>query len=280
MLPVLPAHAQPLRACCHNTSAAVLSSGLGQLPGTASLAQVLSRSILQHARGLAAQAARAMEQPAFQHPEEAADAREGAPAAPQPCAAPPPAPPAPASPTVPEVPQAAATAAAVVQAHQPRSPTGVKKTFYKRKLPCPPATEFSSTGGTPLAAAAGICRSQVCQQAAVLWHDLGVPPSHLSTSAALRSLLLVAGRLLFAEALQQGTMSGFFKLIEQYRCVQLPDCESPVAWARAAAVGSAAAAAPDKWSPSTSSAASSRSRTRGSSRASSSSMGQQQNSSS
>jgi hypothetical protein len=28
---------------------------------------------------------------------------------------------------------------------------------------------------------------------------------------------VVAGRLLFAEALQQGTMSGFFKLIEQYR---------------------------------------------------------------
>lgn len=26
-----------------------------------------------------------------------------------------------------------------------------------------------------------------------------------------------AGRLLFAQALQQGTMSGFFKLIEQYR---------------------------------------------------------------
>ncbi|KAF6260230.1 Phytochelatin synthase-domain-containing protein [Scenedesmus sp. NREL 46B-D3] len=49
-------------------------------------------------------------------------------------------------------------------------PTGVKKTFYKRKLPCPPATEFSSA----------------------------------------------EGRLLFAEALQQGTMTGFFKLIEQY----------------------------------------------------------------
>eukprot|EP00775_Hariotina_reticulata_P014329 gene14329-55_t len=48
--------------------------------------------------------------------------------------------------------------------------TGVKKTFYKRKLPCPPATEFSS----------------------------------------------VQGRLLFSEALQQGTMTGFFKLIEQY----------------------------------------------------------------
>lgn len=32
--------------------------------------------------------------------------------------------------------------------HQPPSPTGVKKTFYKRKLPCPPATEFSSSEGT------------------------------------------------------------------------------------------------------------------------------------
>jgi hypothetical protein len=37
--------------------------------------------------------------------------------------------------------------------------------------------------------------------------------------AAVLLLLVVAGRLLFAEALQQGTMSGFFKLIEQYRCV-------------------------------------------------------------
>lgn len=37
--------------------------------------------------------------------------------------------------------------AAVVQPHQPPSPTGVKKTFYKRKLPCPPATEFSSSDG-------------------------------------------------------------------------------------------------------------------------------------
>jgi hypothetical protein len=36
---------------------------------------------------------------------------------------------------------------AVVQPHQPPSPTGVKKTFYKRKLPCPPATEFSSADG-------------------------------------------------------------------------------------------------------------------------------------
>lgn len=29
-----------------------------------------------------------------------------------------------------------------------------------------------------------------------------------------------AVRLLFAEALQQGTMTGFFKLVEQYRYVQ------------------------------------------------------------
>ena len=36
---------------------------------------------------------------------------------------------------------------AAAQPHQPPSPAGVKKTFYKRKLPCPPATEFSSTEG-------------------------------------------------------------------------------------------------------------------------------------
>jgi hypothetical protein len=29
-------------------------------------------------------------------------------------------------------------------------PTGVKKTFYKRKLPCPPATEFSSVEGVQI----------------------------------------------------------------------------------------------------------------------------------
>lgn len=28
------------------------------------------------------------------------------------------------------------------------APAGVRKTFYKRKLPCPPATEFSSAEGT------------------------------------------------------------------------------------------------------------------------------------
>jgi hypothetical protein len=31
-------------------------------------------------------------------------------------------------------------------------PSGVKKTFYKRKLPCPPATEFSSAEGAAAAA--------------------------------------------------------------------------------------------------------------------------------
>lgn len=46
----------------------------------------------------------------------------------------------------------------------------------------------------------------------------------LSSNAAFECMALnacicclLAGRLLFAEALQQGTMNGFFKLIEQYR---------------------------------------------------------------
>ncbi|GBF98758.1 glutathione gamma-glutamylcysteinyltransferase [Raphidocelis subcapitata] len=51
----------------------------------------------------------------------------------------------------------------------PSPPPGVKKTFYKRKLPCPPAIEFSSP----------------------------------------------EGRQVFKEALEAGTMTGFFKLIEQ-----------------------------------------------------------------
>jgi hypothetical protein len=53
-------------------------------------------------------------------------------------------------------------------------------------------------------------------------HDSGL--TALSDSAAPAAAadvdddgVMNAGRLLFAEALQQGTMTGFFKLIEQYR---------------------------------------------------------------
>lgn len=44
----------------------------------------------------------------------------------------------------------AATVPTAVLPRQPVSPTGIKKTFYKRKLPCPPATEFSSLEGATL----------------------------------------------------------------------------------------------------------------------------------
>ena len=42
--------------------------------------------------------------------------------------------------------------------------TGVKKTFYKRKLPCPPATEFSSPQGE--------CRHDLLQEADWPWQQL------------------------------------------------------------------------------------------------------------
>lgn len=48
-------------------------------------------------------------------------------------------------------------------------PAGVRRTFYKRKLPSPPATEFSSP----------------------------------------------EGRAIFGEALANGSMTGFFRLVEQ-----------------------------------------------------------------
>ncbi|GLC33020.1 hypothetical protein PLESTM_000015300 [Pleodorina starrii] len=58
----------------------------------------------------------------------------------------------------------------------PRASTGLKKTFYKRKLPSPPATEFSSP----------------------------------------------EGRQLFQEALLEGSMVGFFKLMEQFNTQDEP----------------------------------------------------------
>ncbi|KAI8471447.1 MAG: Phytochelatin synthase-domain-containing protein [Monoraphidium minutum] len=64
---------------------------------------------------------------------------------------------------------AAVTPASLLRAASPPLVPGVKKTFYKRVLPCPPAIEFSSP----------------------------------------------EGRQVFQEALQAGTMTGFFKLIEQ-----------------------------------------------------------------
>lgn len=71
--------------------------------------------------------------------------------------------------------QSPITAQAIVDPQSPllkqQAATGYKKTFYKRKLPSPPAIEFSSP----------------------------------------------EGRQLFAEALAEGHMTGFFKLMEQFR---------------------------------------------------------------
>lgn len=153
---------QLLSAACH--------CSCSQLPATAKLAKALSGPILQHIRGVA-QAARKME-PEFepptgislssirtavplelqhdaapadtvQRPAHAADTVSPAAAA-QPHA------PQPAQERHPVQQQQQVAVPPMVQAHQPPSPTGVKKTFYKRKLPTPPATEFSSTEGVLL----------------------------------------------------------------------------------------------------------------------------------
>ncbi|GIL75768.1 hypothetical protein Vretimale_5299 [Volvox reticuliferus] len=64
----------------------------------------------------------------------------------------------------------------IVPASSQRCSTGFKKTFYKRKLPCPPAIEFSSP----------------------------------------------EGRQLFMDALRDGFMVGFFKLMEQFNTQDEP----------------------------------------------------------
>lgn len=148
--------------CCSQAFCSVLAAlpcG-GQLPGSVRLAQVLGGSILLHARQ-AAQAARQMQaaEPAdeavdqHQQQQQAVAAAAAAACSHQQAAAPTPQLPldvqqSPA-PVMQHQQQQLPVVPAVVQAHQPPSPTGVKKTFYKRKLPCPPATEFSSTEGRP-----------------------------------------------------------------------------------------------------------------------------------
>lgn len=67
-------------------------------------------------------------------------------------------------------------------------PKNYPRTFYRRVLPTPPAVQFSSTEGLLL--------DQVMEARS----------SHAST-----------GKRLFAHALADGTMEGFFKLIEQFR---------------------------------------------------------------
>lgn len=124
-----------------------------QLPGTVKLLEVLSGTLRHHLRNIA-QAARQMEpadsptliistQQQHQHDPLTTSSSKGVQASPD-------------SPSMAEAPhkpalqpmqQQQVVVPAVVQPHQPPSPTGVKKTFYKRKLPCPPATEFSSADG-------------------------------------------------------------------------------------------------------------------------------------
>lgn len=70
------------------------------------------------------------------------------------------------------------------------------KTFYKRVLPCPPAVSFSSPEGAVWSR----------------WTSNGLQQRAAEPSAH-------AGKCLFAGALHAGTMQGFFKLIEQFRCV-------------------------------------------------------------
>lgn len=126
-----------------------------QLPGSVRLLQVLSGTLLQHVRSVAQPARQEMAEP------HVADTAEQLP----PTTA---SPPRQLSVRLADaagdsqqhrhqqlVAPSVTTAASMMpqqqpQQHQPPSPTGVKKTFYKRKLPCPPATEFSSAEGVSL----------------------------------------------------------------------------------------------------------------------------------
>lgn len=159
-----------------SAAAAACSVCSQQLPGTVKLVQVLGGSILQHIRQVA-QPARQME-PALEPPTQididSSSSSSSRRQEQQPLRSPA------SSSSLPKIITTTAspgkgqvdTAAAAVQrlslhvpqqqqqhgtavsvstqtapAPQPPSPTGVKKTFYKRKLPCPPATEFSSAEG-------------------------------------------------------------------------------------------------------------------------------------
>lgn len=79
------------------------------------------------------------------------------------------------------------------------------RTFYKRPLPCPPCTEFSSGDGGWLRWWSG--------------HHLGPSSRHEGTSSGMLTLRrdISAGQAIFAEALTQGTMACFFPLVEQFR---------------------------------------------------------------
>lgn len=106
-----------------------------------------------------------------------------------------------------------------------------KKTFYKRKLPTPPAIEFSSPegatwrlgagsggggggrGGVPLLfflGGGGVQMGLIAQRAGSIWNLL-------TCHTVMPFRCIRAGRLLFQEALMGGTMVGFFKLMEQFK---------------------------------------------------------------
>ena len=53
-----------------------------------------------------------------------------------------------------------------------------------------------------------------------------------STTVPMRVALLHAGRGIFQEALLDGTMSGFFKLVEQFRCDRLGYSAKVCTWIR------------------------------------------------
>lgn len=80
------------------------------------------------------------------------------------------------------------------------------KTFYKKPLPSPPAVAFSSVEGEASKQPRNI-------------HGLQCPV-HLTALAGTPSPCSFAcniGKRLFSEALMDGTLEGFFKLIEQFR---------------------------------------------------------------
>jgi hypothetical protein len=91
-------------------------------------------------------------------------------------------------------------------------PSGSSRTFYKRELPCPPAVAFSSPEGEPY--------EHCCQTVAVVTNF--ITSRQLAGPDSRQVCTADAGKRLFSEALLDGTLEGFFKLIEHFRTQDEP----------------------------------------------------------
>ena len=101
------------------------------------------------------------------------------------------------------------------------APTGSSRTFYKRELPCPPATAFSSKQGMHNCLKHWCCFTDIWCKMGALAVMVVCAPSLSFTLTPWRHTSH-AGKQLFAEAFAAGTMEGFFKLVEHFRTQDEP----------------------------------------------------------